>query len=345
MVARLTTGTGRCRGRYILNIGLPIDYLARMQNLTIVSACDRNYLWGAWLLAASSAKFLKATPVHILQTGFTQEDTALLEQFPTVKVLPLADNDPRNVANRKSEALLSADTDYVAWLDADCLVVGDISELLIPVNGEFQIRMRGAAENAWVWRNHYAPGEAHVGLPKSVRDKWQADVGQRTAPLTDTTCVTNAFVLHRRHLDFVRQWKSQIAKVIPPSHAGVVDHRNPAYFMTDESVMSSLLVFSDIAPPISEYRLDDTAGRFVAHFGANPKPWVRWNLRHWYCHGHVMELLDWVKQSGYRTPPMPVSLEKTKRTQAHLLALANEAKVRVRATAGKCLRLAGIKKK
>ena len=125
MVARLTTGTGRCRGRYILNIGLPIDYLARMQNLTIVSACDRNYLWGAWLLAASSAKFLKATPVHILQTGFTQEDTALLEQFPTVKVLPLADNDPRNVANRKSEALLSADTDYVAWLDADCLVVGD----------------------------------------------------------------------------------------------------------------------------------------------------------------------------------------------------------------------------
>jgi len=32
--------------------------------------------------------------------------------------------------------------------------------------------------------------------------------------------VTNAFVLHRRHLDFVRQWKSQIAKVIPPAHAG-----------------------------------------------------------------------------------------------------------------------------
>ena len=27
-------------------------------NLTIVSACDRNYLWGAFLLAASAARHL-----------------------------------------------------------------------------------------------------------------------------------------------------------------------------------------------------------------------------------------------------------------------------------------------
>ena len=90
-----------------------------MKNITIVSACDRNFLWGAYLLAASSARFLPQTPVHILQTGFNDADKQLLEQFPTVKVLSLPDNDPRNVANRKSEALLSADTDFVAWLDAD----------------------------------------------------------------------------------------------------------------------------------------------------------------------------------------------------------------------------------
>jgi hypothetical protein len=168
-----------------------------MKNITIVSACDRNFLWGAYLLAASAARFLPETPVHILQTGFTDDDKALLEQFPTVKVLSLPDNDPRNVANRKSEALLSADTEFVAWLDADCMVIGDISKYLIPKNGEFQIRMRAAAENAWVWRNHYAPGEPRGGLPKSVLEKWRADVGQLEKPLVDSACVTNCFVLHQ----------------------------------------------------------------------------------------------------------------------------------------------------
>jgi len=315
-----------------------------MKNLTIVSACDRNFLWGAYLLAASAARFLPETPVHILQIGFTDDDKKLLEQFPTVKVLPLADNDPRNVANRKSEALLSADTEYVAWLDSDCMVVGDITEFLIPTNGEFQIRLREPWENAWVWRNHYAPGEATGGLPKSVLDKWQTDVGQRTVPLVNTTCVTNAFVLHRRHLDFIRQWKSQIAKVIPPAHAGVVDNRNPAYFMTDESVMSSLLVFSDIAPTAAAFRLDREPARHVAHFGANPKPWKQWRLHLWYCYPHIQSLLDWAEKSGHRTPPRPWSLQKQNRLPSYLLALWVEAKSRFRASGGWLLRQLKLKK-
>ena len=309
-----------------------------MKNITIVSACDWNFLWGAYLLAASAARFLPETPVHILQTGFTDDDKALLEQFPTVKVLSLPDNDPRNVANRKSEALLSADTEFVAWLDADCMVIGDISKYLIPMNGEFQIRMRAAAENAWVWRNHYAPGEPRGGLPKSVLEKWRADVGQLEKPLVDSACVTNCFVLHQRHLDFVRQWKSQIAKVIPPAHAGVVDNRNPAYFMTDESVMTSLLAFSNIAPTPGEFLLDRDAKAHVAHFGANPKPWTQWRLRLWYCHPHIMSLLDWARASGYKLPPLPWSFEKRNRLPAYALALAGEAKAKLRSTAGKILR-------
>ena len=310
-----------------------------MKNLTIVSACDRNFLWGAYLLAASSARFLPLTPVHILQTGFTAGDRALLEQFPTVKVLSLPDNDPRNVANRKSEALLSADTEYVAWLDADCMVIGDITKYLIPKNGEFQIRMRAAAENAWVWRNHYAAGEPRGGLPKSVLEKWRADVGQLEQLRVESACVTNCFVLHKRHLDFVRQWKSQIAKVIPPTHAGVVDHRNPAYFMTDESVMTSLLAFSNIAPTPGEFLLDRDAQAHVAHFGANPKPWTQWRLRLWYCHPHIMSLLDWARANGYKLPPLPWSFEKRNRLPAYALALAGEAKSKARSTAGRMLRM------
>lgn len=315
-----------------------------MKNITIVSACDRNFLWGAYLLAASAARFLPQTPVHILQTGFTDHDKALLEQFPTVKVLSLADDDPRNVANRKSEALLSADTEFVAWLDADCMVIGDISKYLIPKNGEFQIRMRAAAENVWVWRNHYAPGEPRGGLPKSVLEKWCADVGQLNKPVVNSACVTNCFVLHKRHLGFVRQWKSQIAKVIPPVHAGVVDNRNPAYFMTDESVMTSLLAFSNIAPTPGEFLLDRDPAAHVAHFGANPKPWIQWRLRLWYCHAHIMGLLDWARANGHRTPPMPWSLEKKNRVPAYLKALLIETKARVRSAGGNLFRVFGIKK-
>jgi hypothetical protein len=316
-----------------------------MNNLTIVSACDRNFLWGAFLLAASCAKYLPATPVQILQTGFTDADQALITQFPTVKLLPLTDNDPRSVSNRKAVALLTADTEFVAWLDADCMVIGDITSLLPPPNGDFQIRLRGPKENAWIWRNHYGPGEAPGGLPKSVLKQWQTDIGQLAPPRLDTTCVANVFVLHRRHLDFIRHWQSQITRVIAPRDVGVVDNSNPAYFMMDESVLTSLLAFSNIAPPIGEYRLDREANRHVAHFGANPKPWTRWNMRLWYCHPHVMSLLDWARASGFRTPPLPASFEKRNRIPAYLRALADEGKVRVRSTGGNLLRKVGVKKK
>jgi hypothetical protein len=75
-----------------------------------------------------------------------------------------------------------------------------------------------------------------------------------------TACVTNAFILHRRHLDFIRQWKCQIAKVIAPANTGVVDRRSRPYFMIDESVLSSLLVFSAIAPPVAPYARIRTFG-------------------------------------------------------------------------------------
>ena len=316
-----------------------------MSNITIVSACDRKFLWGAYLLAASMARHVPGVQMQLLQTGFLAEDTRWLTQFANVRVLPLADNDPRNVANRKAEALLSADAEFVAWLDADCMIIGDVSKLLVPPNGEFQIRMREPWENAWVWRDHYEPDESRGGIPRAVLQKWRADVGQLDAPQVNTTCVTNAFVLHRRHLDIVREWKAQIAKVIPPTYAGVVDRRSPAYFMTDESVLTSLLAFSRVAPPLGEMRLNRDPQAHVAHFGTNPKPWVRWRHGVWYCHRHVLDLLDWARAAGHQTPPVPWSLERRHTARAWLLAVAGEGKARARATAGKLLRLAGVKRK
>lgn len=306
--------------------------------VTIVSACDRNYLWGAFLLAASAARHLPGVPVHILQTGFTAADAAWFAGLPDVRLLELADHDPRNVANRKAEAIVTAQTDYVAWLDADCMVIGDIRPLLVPANGEFQIRLREPAENAWVWRNHYAPGEPRGGLPASVLAQWRADVGQEATPRLDTTCVTNAFVLHRRHLDFIREWKSQIAKVIAPVNAGVVDHSSPAYFMTDESVFSSLLAFSRLAPPVGEMQLNRDPNAHVAHFGANPKPWKRWRKQFWYCHQPVLELIDWLHSNGMPVPPVPWPFKRSSTPWAWSIAQAEALCAQARSCAGNLLR-------
>jgi hypothetical protein len=306
--------------------------------VTVVTACDRNFLWGAYILAASAARYIPDVPLHLLHAGFTDADLALFRQFPRVKLLPLSDSNRRNVCNRKAEAMLSADTDYVAWLDADCMVIGDIAELLVPLNGEFQIQLREPGENAQVWRHHYEPGEPRAGIPRAVRARWQADVAQLDTPQLDTTCVTNVIVLHRRHLDFVHEWQAQIAKVLPAADTGVVDKDRPEYFMTDESVFTSLLLFSRRAPPNSDMRTNRLPERHIAHFGANPKPWKGWRLGVWYCHGPLLDLLDWARARQLATPPIPWSLRRSSTPLAYLQALAVETRARIRALGGRILK-------
>lgn len=305
---------------------------------TLVTACDRNFIWGAYLLAASAARFVPSLPLHLLHTGFTEDDLALFRQFPNVRLLPLSDANRRNVCNRKAEAMLTAETEFIAWLDADCMIIGDITELLIPLNDEFQVQLRAPDENAQVWRHHYAPGEPRGGLPRDVRERWRRDVGQREQPRIDTTCVTNVIVLHRRHLDFIRDWQAQIARVLPAADTGVVDQSSPAYFMTDESVFTSLLAFAHGAPPVSAMRTNQEPARHIAHFGANPKPWKGWRLGVWYCHGPILDLLDWARTHPYRLPPVPWSLRRANRPVAYLLALAGEGRTRVRALGARVLK-------
>jgi hypothetical protein len=306
--------------------------------ITIVSACDRNFLWGAFLLAASATRFIPQVPLHLLQTGFSAEDMRLFTQFPQVTLLPLSDDDKRNVSNRKSEAILTADTEYIAWMDSDCMVMGDITDLLLPANGEFQVRLREPSENAWVWRNHYQAGEKRGTLPASVLEQWRKDVGQLDTPRVDTTCVANTFVIHRRHLAFIRQWRAQIAKVLPASDQGLIDHRSPAYFMIDESVLSSLVAFSEIAPPLSSLRLNRDPNAHVAHFGANPKPWKRWRKPFWYCHQPVLDLIAWLRSNGKSVPPIPWAFKRSSTPFAWGLAQTEALYAQARATAGNLIR-------
>ena len=307
-------------------------------NITIVTACDRNYLWGAFLLIASASRNIPQIPIHLLQTGFTPEDIALFTQFPQVSVIQLSEDDSRNVSNRKSEAILSAETDYIAWMDADCMVIGNIENQLIPTNGEFQVRLREASENAWIWCEHYQPGDKKGSLPQAVAAKWQQDVNQLSHPRLDVTCVANTFVIHRRHLPFIRQWRAQIAAVLPAGNHGLIDHRSPAYFMIDESVLSSVVAFSELTPPISPFLLNRDPNAHVAHFGANPKPWKRWRKQFWYCHKHVIELVDWLAANGKSAPPIPWPFRRSSTPCAWTLCQLEALYTRSRSIAGAALR-------
>ena len=290
--------------------------------VTIVTACDFNYLWGVFLLVASIHK--EGLPVNVLfvQVGFDDDSELYIGQFPSVRIIRDDSDDPYSLNNRKAKAMLRADSDYIAWMDADCFIAGWIGELLKPLNGQLQVRMRLPAENATVFGRYYESGDKRGSIPKWVLDRWRQDVGDNSSPRYDTTCPSNCFVIHRRFMPFIELWDTQIRKVVASTTKGAVDRGNPAYWMTDESVLNSLLLFSSLAPEPSRYRLDNLDAGHVVHFIGSPKPWIGWTQRFLYCLPKVLDLIEWLDKEGFRIPPVPPSLSKDRvrvsRMEAHL---------------------------
>jgi hypothetical protein len=292
-------------------------------DLTIVTACDANYFWGAFLLAASLRIHGVSAPIHVLAQGFSEDQKNLLLQFPDTAVIPLAEGNPRNLCTRKAEALLTANTEWVAWIDADSIAVGDLRPVLIPKNDSFQIRMRSPQETAEIYRNFYEPDETPGGIPRKIASQWKADVADLEKPACVDSCVTNVFVIHQRHRRFLELWNEQILKVIPPVHNGITRWDQPAYLISDESVLNSLLAFSSLAPRSDEYLLDRQNSAHVLHFVENPKPWGRWKHRHWSHYEKVLGLLDQARAEGYRLPPLPWPLRRQLKPLAFALSLAD----------------------
>lgn len=289
-----------------------------MKNCTIVSAADGNYFWGLILLTASVRNAGLTCPVHLLVRDLTQDQIDSLKALGNVSIEEMDPGNLRNPCTWKPVALQGVDTEYVAWMDADCLIIGDISELLLPTNSEFQIRVRDKAENANAYSSLYARGETRGAVPASIQATWQQDLGERTIPRLETTVVTNCFVIHRRHMPFIAKWKMQIEKVLPLADGGVVNHDQKAYFMTDESVFSSLLAFGATAPPIANFQLNDIPEKHVAHFGVRPKPWKGWAQQTWYAYDQVMATIDYALRHCPDLPELPPSLQRKNRLRSRL---------------------------
>lgn len=300
------------------------------RNVTIVTACNANYLWGVFLLAASIHK--EQIPVNMLfyQFGFDADSEQYVSQFPNVEIRR-AKIEPRfSLNNVKAEAMLLAQTEYIAWMDADCFVAGWIGDLLIPCNSQLQVRMREPTENATVFDRYYKPEDTRESIPQWVLARWRDDVGDLQVPRHQTTCPSNCIVIHHRYRPFLELWDRQIHKVLNPKVRSAIDRTNPAYWMTDESVFNSVLLFSSKAPAPSEYQLDNLNAGHLVHFIGSPKPWQGWTRRFLYCLPMVFELLEWLDGEGFRLPPIPPSFSQNRaplsRLETHARSVYTYAK-------------------
>ena len=276
---------------------------------TIVTACDSLYHWGAFLLIAS-LKFHKVkTLIHILGYQLTEREIHLLSQFSNVKVIPSNNKMQRSICTLKPDSIFSTETEWVTWMDADCIVTNNIFANF-KMQKNFIIRFREKAENREVYRNKYSKNDVIGSIPNIVLATWQKDVGERKTSNINTVCTTNCFMIHRSHFPFIEKWKSQMDKVIPDTMSSVYDKKSLAYFMTDESVLNSLFAFLNNSPTVSEYPFDKGVKPEVVHFGLRPKPWEAWTRRDLIYYDDIQRILDWCQKEGYEIPPLPKSFQK-----------------------------------
>ncbi len=283
-----------------------------MSSKTIVTACDHNFVWGTFILLLSLRRSGVRLPVHVVTHNLSEAERALLRQVDGVTLFTASDEaNHRNIVYQKTAAILTAETDQIMWIDSDCIVTGDITPLIEAGGTGLQIRMRPDSEIAYLFRKRYAAGEKRGLLPKKVLEIWRTDVGERTVSAINTSCNAHCFTVHRKHLDFIRRWDAQIRKVIADeASGGVVNDRSFAYFLLDESVMSSLLAFSSEPPPIRRYLLDMDPACAVVHLGGRPKPWERWLLRNMKYFDEITGLLEWAGSQGWSLPCKPWYLQR-----------------------------------
>ncbi len=281
-----------------------------MKNNTVVIACDQNYFWGVFLMAASMRMNGMDEPVLVAQSGFTPEMKECILQFGDIRVVDVPVF-TRSLCCRKAAVMLMADTEYVTWADCDGMFVGNCSELLIPTSPDrIHVRARTIPDNHAVFVNGglYKQGDRYGMVPAGVLDVWRRDVGGLAEPRLQT-CVTACFIsVHRSLRPFLERWQDQMDRVLPNRDVGLVDPSTRAYYQLDESVLNSLLFFLKGAPLPCEFRLDKDPRAFYVHWASIPKPWQAWSAATLRSHGQVMELMQWAGDHGLLRIPPPFML-------------------------------------
>lgn len=277
-------------------------------NNTVVTACNPNYLWGAWLLIASMRKNGMKEPALVLGFQFEPAHCRVLEALGDVRVVCQNDFE-RSLTCSKPEALLLAETEYLTWADCDGFFIGNCSDRLIwPDPGLIHIRQRSVEENDVLFRKV----SREKGVPAAVLDIWRRDVGERETPRYDRCCSACFLALHSGHRPFLERWSRQMRTVLPQGDHGVLDTKLFAYFQTDESVLNSLLFYGNDVPAIAPYyQLDKDRSAFFVHFISQPKPWQAWTPASFRFFREYTDLVVWAVEHDYPLPgKIPLSLRQ-----------------------------------
>ena len=291
-----------------------------MKNNTVITAGDRNYLWGIFMLIASLRRNGMDEPVIVGTRNFDREAEEILLQQGDVRLYPL-DGFERSLTCCKAQVMLQAETEYITWADSDAFFVGNCSARLIPERpDEIHIRMRSPAEMPAAFKG-YCYGEDGREIPQAVLDVWRKDVNGLETPRIRRSCSACFLSVHRSARPFLEKWHEQMMTVLPVGNVGVVDRSLKYYHQLDESTLNSCLAFFPQAPRVAEtYRLDKDPDEIFIHFIGQPKPWQGWTpsaIRHF---SRYVEVAEFARRQNWKLPgPLPYSLKPRNRLLCRLL--------------------------
>ena len=290
---------------------------------TLVTAGDKRFFWGLYLLVASLRMHNMTNPIKCLVKGLSEGEESALEQFDVD--IHRSEDVVRPLQAQKPAALLIgvAESDYVTWIDADCIVDGNVSDLLLPTSPEeIMIRFREPEENILRFNNKCMDGS----IPEDVKNIWCEDVSDSRECQITSTCVTNIFTIHKCNFDLVHRWDEQIQIAIK-KHS---DDFSNAYThssgsgISDELVLCSLFAFAMPPYKFSPYRLDKEKGSSLLHLSLKPKPWELWTVPSLKYYNLVFSILEWARANDYVMPHRPWSLVPSLKPLAYSTAFLHE---------------------
>ena len=291
-----------------------------MKNNTIVTAGDRNYLWGIFLMIASLRRNGMDEPVIVGTKGFDPDAAEILTGIGDVRLFPL-DDFRRSLTCCKAQVMLQAETDYITWVDSDGFFSGNCSARLIPETpDQIHVRMRSAAEQPQAFKG-YSYGEDGHQIPQAVLEVWKRNVGGLETPRIARSCSACFLSVHRSARPFLEKWHEQMMTVLPATNIGVVDPSLKYYHQLDESVLNSCLAFFPGAPRVAEtYRLDKNPEELFIHFIGQPKPWQGWAPSAFRHFDRYVSVMEFAQSAGWKLPgPVPMSLKRENRALCSLL--------------------------
>lgn len=292
-----------------------------MSRNTVVTACDRGYAWGVWMLVVSMRQHGMTEPVLVGTYDWPREWLEDIQRLPGVTTVALPTDDKRCVTCSKPVIMLKAETEFVTWVDCDGIFAGNCSDRIVGETDHLYIRPRVPAESRDLYRREREPGDPPDTIPPKILEIWRRDVGEREEPARLYSCSACVISAHRGQRDFLEKWRQQMLKVLPDDVA-VVNKNSVAYFQTDESVLNSLLCFAADAPPVTEnYRANRVGESYFIHFAFNPKPWQMWNPYALRFYDHALDTVEFGIKAGWLPrAELPYTLNRRNKGVCRLLA-------------------------